>query len=56
MTRTQHLSEADERGMACALVRPIGGNDHSWAASSESIHCLQRVVKDIEHTEALGIL
>lgn len=56
MTRTQHLSEADERGMACVLARLIGGNDHSWAASWERIHCLQRAVKDVEHAEALGVL
>ena len=27
MTRTQHLSEVDERGMACVLACSIGGND-----------------------------
>lgn len=27
MNRGQRLSEVDERGMACVLARPIGGND-----------------------------
>ena len=56
MNRGQRLSEVDERGMACVLARPIGGNDHSWAASWERIHCLQRAVKNVEHAEALGVL
>lgn len=56
MNRGQRLSEVDERGMACVLACSIGENDHFWRASWEPTRCLQRVVKDIEHTEALGIL